>query len=84
MHYSNKRRLSNKSRTFTENNLISAAVLIWVFTNKRLNDVTALDIRDIKTISLEKQEYDQLPFYILLSVLPVVEISAAPLTGKMK
>ena len=78
MRYSNKRRRSNKSRTFTENNLISAAVLIWVFTNKRPNDVTALDIRNIKTISLEKQEYDQLPLYILLSVLPVVEISAAP------
>ena len=37
--------LSNKHHTFTENNLISAAVLIWVFTNNRPNFVMALDIK---------------------------------------
>ena len=75
MRYSNKRRCSNKSCSFTENNLISAAVLIWVFTNKRPTFITAPDTRNIKTISLEKQKYDQLSLYIPLSVLPVVEIS---------
>ena len=34
---------SNKHHT--ENNLISAAVLIWVFTNKRPTFVLALDIK---------------------------------------
>ena len=53
---------------------INTAVLIWVFTNKCPTFVTALDRRNIKTISLEKQNHDQLPLYIPLSVLPVVEI----------
>ena len=38
-----KRRFSTKRRTFTENNLISAAALIWVFLNKFPIFVTALD-----------------------------------------
>ena len=51
-------------------------MLIWVFTNKRPTFITAPDTRNIKTISLEKQKYDQLSLYIPLSVLPIVEISA--------
>ena len=47
-------RYSNKRRTVTENNSISAAALIWVFTSKRPTFVTALDIRNIKTTLLEK------------------------------